>query len=532
MQTASTNQAHAKPGAILPALLVTFTFGLVIRIFAVSQSDFPLNDGGLFYTMIQELQNNHFLIPDFTNYNHAQIPFTYPWLPFYFTGALQALTQIDLFALLRWLPALFSSLTVPAYYLFSRQVLGKDQYAMLAALFFAVLPESYEWEIMGGGITRAPAYFFSILALYQGHRLFTTDSRNGVWKTRLWTTAFASLAACCHLEIALVTMLSLGLMMVFWKHNREGILSFVLVSAGLVIFTTPYWISAIARHGISPFLYAFSSGEFNLITTLLKVLVVHLTIFNSFLVVLIILGWFHQVFQRAYFLPVFFAASLVFDPRSPARSGTLSAAMLISIALLDIILPAIRTSLAHASNKVPPVKPKLKPDTAQAILLSYLFVMALISALVPHFTGETSLVSLAGSERTAMQWITENTPSEVKFLVLNPTVVWANDKSAEWFPALTHRASLSTPQGAEWLPNQQFQIQKDLHLALVRCLSSGLTCLDETTSQYHLGYTHLYFSGFPWNASRLELEVRTSPHFILLYEQDGISILARSAILP
>ena len=35
----------------------------------------------------------------------------------------------------------------------------------MATLAFALIPRSYEWLIMGGGITRAPGMLFALLAL-------------------------------------------------------------------------------------------------------------------------------------------------------------------------------------------------------------------------------------------------------------------------------------------------------------------------------------------------------------------------------
>ncbi len=46
-------------------------------------TDFPLNDGGLFATMIQDLVNNRLLLPASTTYNGLDIPFAYPPLAFY-----------------------------------------------------------------------------------------------------------------------------------------------------------------------------------------------------------------------------------------------------------------------------------------------------------------------------------------------------------------------------------------------------------------------------------------------------------------
>ena len=44
---------------------------------------FPLNQGGMFAVMVEDLQANHYALPLFTTYNHLKIPFAYPPFGFY-----------------------------------------------------------------------------------------------------------------------------------------------------------------------------------------------------------------------------------------------------------------------------------------------------------------------------------------------------------------------------------------------------------------------------------------------------------------
>ncbi|HLI28429.1 MAG TPA: hypothetical protein VKZ60_15265, partial [Chloroflexota bacterium] len=70
-------------GALLPAL--------ALRVGAVLGADFPLNDGGLFYAMTEDLRGAGFTLPWYTSYNAERIPYAYPPLGFYLAGALAAL---------------------------------------------------------------------------------------------------------------------------------------------------------------------------------------------------------------------------------------------------------------------------------------------------------------------------------------------------------------------------------------------------------------------------------------------------------
>ncbi len=51
----------------LVLLFTAIILGALVRLLHVASSNFPINDGGLFYTMTRELQGNGFLIPATTS---------------------------------------------------------------------------------------------------------------------------------------------------------------------------------------------------------------------------------------------------------------------------------------------------------------------------------------------------------------------------------------------------------------------------------------------------------------------------------
>jgi hypothetical protein len=92
--------ADAQPGAELDdrryALLIggAIAIGFVVRAMFVFSSSFPLNDGGMFYAMVRDLQGNGYAIPSFTSYNLGNVPFTYPPLGFYLAAVLDDATPL------------------------------------------------------------------------------------------------------------------------------------------------------------------------------------------------------------------------------------------------------------------------------------------------------------------------------------------------------------------------------------------------------------------------------------------------------
>ena len=136
-------------------LFVITLFGTAVRLFFVLRADFPLNDGGMFYQMTRSFSTTVTPCPSYTAYNASQIPFAYPPLPFYLAALLQQASGLDLLLIFRFLPVIFSILTIPAFFLLSPEMLGQDFPAIHATLIFAILPPGYEWLIMGGGVNRA-----------------------------------------------------------------------------------------------------------------------------------------------------------------------------------------------------------------------------------------------------------------------------------------------------------------------------------------------------------------------------------------
>src|SRR6266498_5157866 len=116
--------------------ILAVLLGAFMRFNPTLLSGFAINDGGMFAVMVDDLKASHYLLPAFTTYNHLNIPFAYPPLGFYL-GRIAC----DLFGLtapqaLRWVPALFASLSVPAFYLLALRLLKNKYYAAISTLFF------------------------------------------------------------------------------------------------------------------------------------------------------------------------------------------------------------------------------------------------------------------------------------------------------------------------------------------------------------------------------------------------------------
>lgn len=202
------------------AQLILFTallFGLMIRFAAPMTASGPVNDGGLFFQMTRDLQTNHFALPETTTYNHLDIPFVYPPLGFYLAGLLQSISQISLPDIFTYLPAIFSALAILAFYFLALQFTDDKLHASIAALFYAMIPRSFDWTVMGGGITRAPAMIFSFLTLAFAYKLLTSKEPRNI----LPLSICASLLTLSHPEITFQTAFSVFILALFFLRDRK-----------------------------------------------------------------------------------------------------------------------------------------------------------------------------------------------------------------------------------------------------------------------------------------------------------------------
>ncbi len=249
-------QEHARPAwtryAAILAPACAIALGALARLSHVLRSDFPIGDGGLFYLMIQELQGNHYRLPAHTAYNAAGIPFAYPPLGLYLTGLVAGLTGQPLIEVMRFLPVAFNLLTIPAFIGLSRAMLPSKAAANWAGLAFALLPYSFFWWFMGGGVTRAPGFLFAVLALWSGYLLYTRRQARYIWPTM----AAAGCTVLSHPPMAFFLAYSLGFFLLAYGLHRQGVLHSLLVAGGTLMLSAPWWATAIARYGVAPLLDA------------------------------------------------------------------------------------------------------------------------------------------------------------------------------------------------------------------------------------------------------------------------------------
>ncbi len=513
--------------AFLLSVGAAVLLGAAVRAWPVIASDFPLNDGGLFYAMTRELQAAHYLLPETVSYNGLRIPFAYPPLGFYAAGLVAEATGSTLFDLLRFVPLAISTLCVAAFAALARSLLGSRAGAAAATFAFAVLPRSFLWLIMGGGLTRSFGMLFALLALYQAHAMLTRRTRRHV----VFASIFVALTLLSHLEMATFLAASLVLMTVCHGRSRFGLARAISVSIGALALSSPWWITVVAHHGLSPFLAASQSRS----TRVGEVLAAYLSVVPTqeplfpVLAVLGLIGCDRCLTQRRFFLPAWVAVLPLVDPRAVGTDAAVPAALLAGIAVTEVLLPLFRA-------KTPSPGPVSAAHRwAEPAVLGLLLAYATFGA---SLSGRILDQSLGSADREAMQWVASHTPVSSSFLVIS-SGPWAQDRSSEWFPVLAERRSLATPQGTEWLPDHAFSQQLLRYEGLQACAGGDGRCIDRWADTERVSFDYVYVTKQP-DAARvvpgardfhwaLEYALRADPRYRLVYDGLGAAIFERRA---
>lgn len=411
----------------------------------------PLNDGGMFAQIVDELRANGLRLPTTTNYNFLGIPLAYPPLAFYIAAIIGKVTALDTVTILTWLPLAFNLASVAAFVVLAGRLLKSRTAVACAAVLFAILPQTAGWLIMGGGLTRSCGFFLSILAMIAAYDALHRGRRRDIF----YTGALAALAGLAHLESGAVVVLTLPLFGLAFQPIKESARRLIPAAIVAVLVALPWvlWIQANVGFGALKNASQTSVGRpiyLSIADTLLG------KVFNDRymgLAVLIVPGMAWAIYRRRWLVPVWIFAIMVFVSRSSYTQVVIPAAMLAGEAWADL-----GGYLAARRGKA------FQPRLALGVWLVALIGLGLWTAIDKYIYGYRMpaikfdvLAALTPKERAAMEWCRDNTPPDAKFLVISDRMdKWHMDMVGEWFPYFAQRHSVLTVQGREWRPDKEF----------------------------------------------------------------------------
>jgi hypothetical protein len=506
-------------------LFTALLFGGIVRFVPTIITGQPINDGGLFYIMIQDLKANQFLIPAFTSYNHLNIPFAYPPFSLY-AGGLLSLSGIPVIQIVRWLPPLVSTLSILAFFWMASLLLDSKAKATLATLIYALIPRSFSWYVMGGGLSRAFGMFFLIMACASSWALFTQKRP----KYLILTILCGSGAILSHPETGLHAASACVLIWFFKGRNAQGFRDSLLVALCVAILTSPWWGTVLLQHGLAPLRSALGTGGSGSILELLG-LGSGLTEepLLSLTILLGLIGFIMQVASGNLFLPIWFALPFIVEWRSATAISILPLSILAGLGMAELLIPLVlRVKSQFRENSGDWTGYMSHSGLLQLVLGLYVFY-AFIGAFIYDFTLTNYVVP--AQSLAAMNWIRSNTPGNARFVVLTGRPDPFSDPSAEWFPAITLRTSINTIQGREWLLGRDFLPFLESLDSLQACLDSNVSCISRWAKIRQFDFDYLYIekhgstSSSPPNS--LLFLLSKDNKFASVFDNGGVAIFER-----
>jgi hypothetical protein len=517
--------------------IIAVILGAFMRFNPTLLAGFAINDGGMFAVMVDDLKASHYLLPAFTTYNHLNIPFAYPPLGFYLGRIASDLFGWSASQTLRWVPAFFASLSVPAFYWLARRLLKNRYYAAISTLFFALMPRALSWYVMGGGLTRSPGQLFMLLTLATVVRLYQENRRSDIFLAGV----FGGLAVMSHPEAAVHTFVSALFLWVMLSRKRSGFIHSMLVGLIVLIVSAPWWVTVIHYHGIDPLLKGAATGQKTLAVFHLLFFVFTEEPYATVIAVLGLLGIAHQLLRRDFLLPLWMAIPFFVEGRSAAGPAAIPLAMLAAIGLVDVVFAGLGVLGAKNASTQTAISAGKETQWSDQILPSerniFLYVLLYLIFSSYQFGLGLSHATLYPPDQETMSWIREHTPQQSRFLVLTGTSSVSCDSVLEWFPALTGRQSIFTVQGTEWTQGKNFNQYVTSTYAPQKCLSSGeASCLDEAVSRADYDFIYLSKILRVDNCSLLSPQrtfpafveyMRANPGFQTVYESEHVIVFGK-----
>ena len=499
-------------------LLLALLLGGIVRFMPVAMAGFPVNDGGMFYVMVEELQANHFLLPAFTQYNLADIPFAYPPFGFYVTALVSSLFRIPALDVVRWLPPLVSTFSLLAFYILADELLRSKTQAALATLFYGLVPASFGWAVMGGGITRSFGLLFLFLTIAFANRLFTRTTGLHAALTAL----FGALAFLSHPETGLHAAAACILLWIFRGRSKKTLLWSAAVAFGVLVLTVPWWGTVLSNHGLAPVQSAMGSSNDGTSSAWVSLVTLQIGggVFYNLMVALGLIGLLATLARGEFLFFAWLILPFFVDPRSADGIALMPMSMLAAYSFDQVLAPALVSLRKHEGEWL--------TDRFTTLTLFVMVFYQFFGAGV--FGVGLSGGSLSGADRETIAWVDENLPSGSDYLLLTGEQYSMKDPFQEWFPALTEQHSHTTLQGAEWTLGEDFFPFYGELVALQHC--ADVSCVEDWGERTGLNYQYLLIKKLPVGSSSplrgsltlLLDSVRNSTQYELVYESDNAAI--------
>src|SRR5258706_5225243 len=484
-------------------LITALVLGAIFRFWPSVTNGFPTLDGGMFYVMARELRANHFILPQFTTYNHENIPYAYPPLGFYLAALLSLLTPTSELWIFLYIPALISMVSIFAFYKLAKEVFCSDMPASLATLVFALSSRAFLWEVMGGGITRSLGKLFLLLMMWQAVHLFhalqqsmhsyqisndypklsekyIASEETLLNKHTLLVIIFGAGVILSHPPAALHAVLGGLLIFIFHGRSIRSLMASLWICVGIVLLATPWLNDAISPHGIQPFVYAAQTSKHSLENYLT---ILNLYIPTTYIIIptlfFLYLGLWYSLKRHEYFIITWIVIIYMIDTRGAEFVAPLAESMLTGVGIFGFL-----TWIDRSKNK---------PDNniTMGRLSQIVMIILTLYFTLTATSGDFQLLnsSLKPEDLNMIGWVNNNIDKNKSFLLITGHKFSMSDPLQEWFPALTDQHSIATLQGMEWIKGANFFPWLEQLTLVQQCTNIG--CVDNWRTHNNVRYDYL-----------------------------------------
>lgn len=423
-------------GAWLIALALAAA--LAIRFYLLVSTDFPIGDGGLFLVFVEAVERSFPALPPIVSYNGLTIPFAYPPLAFWLSAGAVRLGA-DPLAIVHQLPIVMNILYVLAFALLLVRMGYSRPFVAIAVLVFGTSLRSFEWLVMGGGLSRGLGSLFLLLTLLALRPRPNLSTRGPTAVGLVGGGVLVGCAVLSHLEWGVLAACSA---LIYLALGARTVRSFaaraMIVGLSAVVIVVPWFLTVYGTHGLQPFLAASGTSGWQ---AALPSIAVHTIVWQSSVFApFIVIGAVVALRARDLFWFAFLLCTLFLTPRHSPTPVVMPLAVLAAYGILEC-----RAWLARRGAWW---------QRASAGVAAGLCLLA-GARLYLDWNRSDGFGPVPAETRAAMGWVAGRHRGAT-FAVIND-MPWYYDASAEWFPALSGALSTTTAQGREWLPGQDFE---------------------------------------------------------------------------
>jgi hypothetical protein len=440
---------------LLGAVLV---LTLAHRMFLLLSTEFPINDGGLFYGFVRQIEPVFPGLPETVTYNGLELPFAYPPLSFWLVTLMSKLGVSPL-GIFHVAPILMNLVYVGLFAVVLRRNGASLMFVALAMLFFCSMLRTFEWLVMGGGIPRSLG---SLLLLATLLVVGIPDGKNRQPLSTFRMIATGALVAATiltHLEWGINAAVAVIFSRATGSPNlKDFVLGTTIAGLTALVLISPWLYFVYAAHGLEPFLAAGASGQFKNLASSDGVLAI---LVWGLINPMIPLGVGLMLYRKQFFWPAFFVACLLLTPRHSETPTTMPLAIFAATGAMWLFSTVLQPGKNRAIGWI--------------VMLFFIGVVTIPRFNVDFVAKGAVVHALRRPQLDAMKWVAEYHPKDT-FIVLERWGWWSAS-SAEWFPVLTGARSTNTVQGREWIRGSYGKFYDDdirLKSAVIRRLSPGV----------------------------------------------------------